>query len=64
MSEIDHSQLPEVSALRTVGEHVELDLGRDLADSPRYNDDIAPTRAEVRTWTRWNVAALWVGMAI
>jgi len=64
VSEIDHSQLPEVSALRTVGEHVELDLGRDLADSPRYNDDIAPTRAEVRTWTRWNVAALWVGMAI
>jgi len=53
-----------VSRLRTVGEHVELDVGDDIANSPRYNDDIAPTRAAQRTWTRWNVAALWVGMAI
>jgi NCS1 family nucleobase:cation symporter-1 len=58
------SELPPVSKLRTVGQHVELELGRDLADSPRYNDDIAPTRASQRTWSRWNVAALWVGMAI
>ena len=58
------SDLPPVSTLRTVGEHVELDLGQDLASSPRYNDDIAPTRASQRTWSRWNVAALWVGMAI
>jgi len=47
-----------------VGEHVELDVGEDIANSPRYNEDIAPTRASQRTWTRWNVAALWVGMAI
>ena len=53
-----------VSRLRTVGEHVELDVGDDIANSPRYNEDIAPTRAAQRTWTRWNVAALWVGMAI
>ena len=58
------SELPTVSKLRKVGAHVELELGRDLADSPRYNDDIAPTRASQRTWSRWNVAALWVGMAI
>lgn len=58
------SELPPVSTLRTVGEHVELDLGQDLANSPRYNDDIAPTKVAQRTWTRWNVAALWVGMAI
>ncbi|MDJ0906280.1 MAG: NCS1 family nucleobase:cation symporter-1 [Woeseiaceae bacterium] len=53
-----------VSTVRTVGEHIELDVGDDLRNSPRYNDDIAPTRAEQRTWSRWNVAALWVGMAI
>ncbi len=53
-----------VSKLRTVGEHVELELGDDIANSPRYNDDIAPTKASQRTWTRWNVASLWVGMAI
>jgi len=53
-----------VSTLRSVGEHIELDVGDDIANSPRYNADIAPTRAEQRTWTRWNVASLWVGMAI
>ncbi len=58
------SELPPVSKLRTVGEHVELELGQDLAGSQRYNDDIAPTKASQRTWSRWNVAALWVGMAI
>ena len=57
-------ELPATSSLRTVGEHVELELGQDLANSPRYNDDIAPTRAAQRTWSRWNVASLWVGMAI
>jgi len=53
-----------VSQLRTVGEHVELDVGDDIANSPRYNEDIAPTKAAQRTWTKWNVASLWVGMAI
>lgn len=58
------SELPAISSLRTVGEHIELDLGEDIANSPRYNADIAPTRASQRTWSRWNVASLWVGMAI
>ena len=50
--------------VRNVGEFVELEPGQDLLDSPRYNDDIAPTRASDRTWNQWNVASLWVGMAI
>ena len=58
------SDTPSVSTLRTVGEHVELDVGDDIANSPRYNEDIAPTKASQRTWSRWNVASLWVGMAI
>jgi len=58
------SDVPAVSTLRTVGEHIELDVGADIANSPRYNEDIAPTRAAQRTWSRWNVASLWVGMAI
>jgi NCS1 family nucleobase:cation symporter-1 len=53
-----------VSTLRSVGEHIELDVGDDIANSPRYNEDIAPTRASQRTWSKWNVASLWVGMAI
>ena len=47
-----------------VGEFVELDARDDVLKSSRYNEDIAPTSAKQRTWTRWNVAALWVGMAI
>jgi NCS1 family nucleobase:cation symporter-1 len=47
-----------------VGEFFELHAEDDVLTSPRYNDDIAPTRVAQRTWTRWNVAALWVGMAI
>jgi len=47
-----------------VGEFFELDAKDDVLTSPRYNEDIAPTRVEQRTWTKWNVAALWVGMAI
>ena len=53
-----------VSKVRAVGEYYELDVGEDIASSPRYNDDIAPTRVAERTWTKWNVASLWVGMAI
>ena len=52
------------SRVVTVGEFVELRAGPDLLASPRYNDDIAPTTADERTWNKWNIAALWVGMSI
>lgn len=47
-----------------VGEFYELEVGADLASSPRFNEDIAPTRIAQRTWNTWHIAALWVGMAI
>ncbi len=28
------------------------------------NEDLAPTPPEQRTWSRWDIAALWVGMSI
>jgi len=28
------------------------------------NPDLAPVPAEGRTWSRWNIAALWIGMAV
>jgi NCS1 family nucleobase:cation symporter-1 len=46
------------------GEFFELVPGDDVLASPRYNADIAPTKIADRTWTKWNVAALWVGMSI
>ena len=57
--------MPEAqSRVHAVGEFYELEAGTDLLESPRYNDDIAPTRVSERTWSQWNVASLWVGMAI
>lgn len=52
------------SRVVAVGNLIELEVGNDIADSPRFNHDIAPTRAAQRTWSKWNVASLWVGMAI
>lgn len=46
------------------GEFFELDVGRDVSDSPLYNQDIAPTRISQRSWHKGNVAALWVGMSV
>lgn len=35
-----------------------------LAGGPLSNKDLAPVPPEKRTWTRWHIAALWVGMAV
>jgi nucleobase:cation symporter-1, NCS1 family len=58
------TESPRTSSAVQVGEFYELDTGADVRDSAHYNDDIAPTRIRERTWSTWNVAALWVGMAI
>ena len=34
-----------------------------LADSPLFNDDLAPVQPERRRWRWWNFAALWISMA-
>jgi nucleobase:cation symporter-1, NCS1 family len=46
------------------GEFFELVPGDDLLSSSRYNADIAPTKIVDRSWNKWNIAALWVGMSI
>ncbi|MGI9285668.1 MAG: cytosine permease, partial [Pseudomonadales bacterium] len=58
------SEQPATSKVIPVGEFFELEAGTDVIDSPSYNEDIAPTKVSQRTWSRWNVAALWVGMSI
>ena len=57
-------ELPAQSRAVSAGEFYELEAGADVRSSSRYNDDIAPTRVEQRTWNQWNIAALWVGMSI
>src|SRR5579872_6281659 len=29
-----------------------------------WNEDLAPTTEAQRTWSRWNIAALWIGMSV
>jgi NCS1 family nucleobase:cation symporter-1 len=36
----------------------------DIASSPLYNPDLAPTSPDRRTWSTWNIAALWIGMSV
>jgi len=36
----------------------------DIRASPLYNLDLAPTPPERRTWSTYNIAALWIGMSV
>ncbi len=36
----------------------------DLTRSPLWNPDLAPTPPERRTWSTYNIAALWIGMSV
>lgn len=35
-----------------------------MHDPRLTNDDLAPTPEDKRTWTKWHIAALWVGMSV
>ena len=41
-----------------------LELPDELHHSPLWNRDLAPTRLHRRTWSTWNIAALWIGMSV
>jgi NCS1 family nucleobase:cation symporter-1 len=48
-----------------VNNRAELDqIKSQSRESSLYNEDLAPTGPEDRTWTTYNIAALWIGMAI
>ncbi len=36
----------------------------DLSGSPLWNPDLAPTSVNRRTWSTYNIAALWIGMSV
>ncbi|HEV2914568.1 MAG TPA: NCS1 family nucleobase:cation symporter-1 [Pyrinomonadaceae bacterium] len=40
------------------------ELSRDVSASPLWNRDLAPTTIRERTWSTWNIAALWIGMSV
>src|SRR3978361_765688 len=36
----------------------------DLSHSPLWNRDLAPPTLDPRTWSTYNIAALWIGMSV
>ncbi|MEZ4830320.1 MAG: NCS1 family nucleobase:cation symporter-1 [Bacteroidia bacterium] len=41
-----------------------IELQEDVSSSPLYSEDLAPVPLSRRTWGTWDLAALWVGMAV
>lgn len=41
-----------------------VELQEDITASPLYSEDLAPVPKHKRTWSVWNLATLWVGMAV
>jgi cytosine/uracil/thiamine/allantoin permease len=41
-----------------------VELKEDVSNSSLYSKDLAPVPASQRTWSKWHLAAIWVGMAV
>ncbi|HUP62730.1 MAG TPA: NCS1 family nucleobase:cation symporter-1 [Thermoanaerobaculia bacterium] len=41
-----------------------IELDADVSHSPLWNKDLAPTPLSRRTWSTYNIAALWIGMSV
>lgn len=41
-----------------------VELGERIPAGRLLNDDLAPSGIEARTWNRWHIASLWVGMSV
>ena len=41
-----------------------VELKENLSESPLYSEDLAPVPLKKRTWGMWDLAAIWVGMAV
>jgi cytosine/uracil/thiamine/allantoin permease len=39
-------------------------LQENVSNSRLYSEDLAPVSKENRTWSKWHLAAIWVGMAV
>ena len=41
-----------------------VELQEDVSNSSLYSEDLAPVPPSQRTWSKWHLAAIWVGMAV
>ncbi|MFQ5889981.1 MAG: NCS1 family nucleobase:cation symporter-1 [Gemmatimonadota bacterium] len=65
---IPHPEMAHAAGTAPGAEFRELsalvELSEGLPDGPLVNADIAPTTIADRTWNRWHLASLWVGMSV
>ncbi len=54
----------DATAAPVVSESDFVELHEELHHSPLWNRDLAPTPASRRTWSTYNIAALWIGMSV
>jgi NCS1 family nucleobase:cation symporter-1 len=62
-----HDSRPGVVTTVPPGASYSADSGRtadDIRSSPLWNADLAPTDPARRTWSTYNIAALWIGMSV
>ncbi len=52
------------AAARAAGAPDFVTTDEDLSQSPLWNPDLAPTALARRTWSTYNIAALWIGMSV
>jgi nucleobase:cation symporter-1, NCS1 family len=55
---------PRDSLTTSITPAASADGDADLSRSPLWNADLAPTAPERRTWSTYNIAALWIGMSV
>ena len=65
----DEARLDDLSRVNlddlAVKSDAEVDeIDRRVASSPYYNRDLAPAGPSRRTWSTWNIAAMWIGMSV
>ncbi|HUP63758.1 MAG TPA: NCS1 family nucleobase:cation symporter-1 [Thermoanaerobaculia bacterium] len=53
-----------MTAINADSEPEFVELHEDVSGSPLWNEDLAPTPLSRRTWTTYNIAALWIGMSV
>ncbi len=41
-----------------------VEIEQDFSGSSLYSEDLAPVPIAKRTWSMWDMAAIWVGMAV
>ena len=62
-----HDSRPRVVTAAATGASYTTDSVRasdDIRNSPLWNPDLAPTEPAQRTWSTYNIAALWIGMSV